>query len=427
MDENAGASTEARERALRRRRFRLIAVAALLVVVAVFAVISVRDYFTVHEVRLPDVVGMPFPDAARVLRQAGLKPQAFVENVPGASNQAVTTQAPDAGTVVRQGRIIHVGVNNPPAQMRVPQMTGMSETDALKRASELNLPVTSLIYQADAADVGTVIAQKPGAGSELGTDEKLALTVSTGPGRQALTVPDVKGMEHTAAVAKLKGLGFTEVEALPGGVSFDKVGAVTSTRPKAGSTVAPGTPVAVFYALSGRAIVEVPDVSGMPLWRAQLALEAAQLRIGHVDYVQHSDKPQGVMKVAPSGYTLPGTPVQVTVNGTPSANPLQTGGAGNGGSSTGTGLGVNGGSGASAAGGTRTVPFAFDPKTMGLKRLMDQQYQLKLVVRDAQGERTVLDRAMKAGESLVMTVQVHGSNPLLQTYIDGVFFQAWRP
>ncbi len=427
MVQNAGTPSEARERALRRKRFRLIAVAALLVVVAVFAVISVRDYFTVHEVRLPDVVGMPYPDAARVLRQAGLKPKAFVENVTGAANQAVTTQAPDAGTVVRQGRIIHVGVNNPPAQMRVPQMTGMSETDALKRASELSLPVTSLIYQADAADVGTVIAQKPGAGSDLGADGKLALTVSTGPARQALSVPDVKGMDHAAAVAKLKALGFTEVEALPGGVSFDKVGAVTSTRPKAGSTVPPGTPVAVFYALSGRAIVEVPDVSGMPLWRAQLALEAAQLRIGHVDYVQQSDKPQGVMKVAPSGYTLPGTPLQVTVNGTPGAHPLQTGGESNGGSPSGAGLDGNGGSGASASGGTRTVPFSFDPRTMGLKRLMDHAYRLKLMVRDADGERTVLDRAMKAGESLVMTVQVHGSNPLLQTYIDGVFFQAWRP
>jgi len=424
--QNGGTTREAQERVLRRRRFRLVALATLLVVVGVFAVISVRDYFTVHEVRLPDVVGMPFPDAARVLRQAGLQPQAFVENLPGATNQAVTAQAPDAGTVVRQGRVIHVGVNNPPAQMRVPTMTGSSEADALKRASELKLPVTSLIYQADRADAGTVIAQEPAAGGELGADGKLALTVSTGPARKPLTMPDLEGMDHAAAVAKLKALGFTEVEALPGGVSFDKVGAVTSTRPKAGSTVPPGTPVAVFYALSGRAIVKVPDVAGMAVWRAQLALEAAQLRIGHVTYVQQSDKPQGVMKVEPSGYTLPGTPVQLTVNGTPGARPLQGGGVGNGPSSTGAGSGSNGG-GATSAGGTRTVPFSFDPKSMGLKRLMDHAYQLKLVVRDAQGERTVLDRAMKAGESFVTTVQVHGSDALLQTYIDGVFFQAWRP
>ena len=424
MVENGGPVSEAREQVLRRRRFRLVAVAALLVVVGVFALISVRDYFTVREVRLPDVVGMAFPDAARVLRQAGLQPQAFVENLPGADRQSVTSQAPDAGTVVRQGRIIHVGVNNPPAQTRVPQLTGMSEDDALKRAAELNVPVTALDYRADATDLGTVIAQKPAAGGQLGADEKLALTVSTGPARQALTVPDLKGMDRVAAVAKLKALGFTEVEALPGGVSFDKIGAVTSTLPKAGATVPPGTPVAVFYALSGRAIVEVPNVSGMPLWRAQLALEAAQLLIGHVDYVLKSDQPQGVVNVEPSGFTLPGTPVQLTVNGKPGTNPLQAGGAGNGGTSAGSGLDLNGPSG---AGGTRTVPFTFDPKTMGMKRLMDQGYQLKLVVRDSQGERTVLDRAMKAGESLVMTVQVHGSSPLLQTYIDGVFFQAWRP
>ena len=420
-------AAEVREQTLRRRRFRLVAVAALLVVVAAFAVVSVRDYFTVPEVRLPDVVGMRYPDAVNVLRQAGLQAKAFVDNVPGAGLQAVTTEAPDAGTMVRQDRVIHVGVNNPPAQTKVPQLVGMTEAQALKRASELRLQVTSLSYQHDSHALGLVIGQTPAAGVELKTDEQLALTVSTGPVRKPLTMPDLQGMGHAAAVAKLKALGFTEVEALPGGVSFDRVGAVTGTRPKAGATVPPGTPVAVFYALSGRAIVEVPKVAGMPLWRAQLALEAAQLQIGHVHYVQQADKPQGVTTVEPSGFTLPGTPVQVTVNGRPGTSPLRSGGAPAAGGAGAAPLGGADGSAAGAPGGVRTVPFSFDPKTMGLKRLVDHGYRLKVVVRDADGERTVLDRAMKAGEVVSMSVQVHGNNPLLQTYIDGVFFQAWRP
>ncbi|MEJ2288988.1 MAG: PASTA domain-containing protein [Deinococcales bacterium] len=423
---NTRTAAEVRQQTLRRRRFRLIAVATLLVVVALFAAVSVRDYFTVGEVRLPDVVGMRYPDAVATLRQAGLQAKAFVDNVPGAGMQAVTTQAPDAGTVVRQDRVIHVGVNNPPAQTKVPQLVGMTEAQALKRASQLRVPITSLTYAHDSHANGVVIGQTPDAGVELQTNQQLTLTVSTGPARRPLTMPDVQGMDHAAAVAKLKALGFTEVEALPGGVSFDKVGAVTGTRPKAGATVPPGTPVAVFYALSGRAIVQVPKVTGMPLWRAQLALEAAQLQIGHVHYVQQSDQPQGVLKIEPSGYTLPGTPVQVTVNGTPSANPLQPGGATSGGAGA-SPLGGAPGSASSDSAGTRTVPFSFDPKAMGLKRLVDHGYQLKLVVRDAEGERTVLDRAMKPGEAVSMSVQVHGSNPLLQTYIDGVFFQAWRP
>lgn len=423
MTENGGAAGRNRERVVRRRRFRLLAVATLLVVVAVFAVISVRDYFTVGEVKLPDVVGMSYADAARALRQAGLESKAFVENAPNARQQEVTAEVPAAGTVVRQGRTIHVGVNNPPAKMQVPSLVGMREAEALRRASELAVPVGSLVYRHDKAGKGAVIGQAPAAGGVLGPAQALTLTVSTGPKRVPLTMPDLKGVAHADAVARLKAMGFTEVEALPGGVSFDKVGAVTSTRPKAGSTVPPGTPVAVFYALSGRAIVQVPQVTGMPLWRAQLALEAAQLQIGHVTYVHEPGKPQGVVKAEPSGYTLPGTPVELTVNGTPGTSPVQPSAvppaeAGGGGATA---------SGSPEAAGTRTVPFAFDPKSMGMKRLMTHGYRLKLVVRDAAGERTVLDRAMKAGESVSMAVQVHGRSPLLQTYIDGVFFQAWRP
>jgi len=416
-----------RARALQRNRLRLISVGALLVVVTVFAAISVRDYFTVKEVTLPNVVGMPYGAAADTLRAAGLQVSTYVDDLPGASLHAVTAQAPDGGSVVREGRVIHLGVNNPPAEAKVPALVGMSEDRALARAAELNMPVTSIDYSHDAHGAGTVLAQTPPAGKLFGANGELALTVSSGPARTALTVPDLTGLPYQDAVAKLKAIGFTEVEALPGGLSFDRVGAVTSSQPAAGRKVPAGTPVAVFYALSGRRIVKVPEVKGMPLWRAQLALEAAQLSVGQVSYVHKGDAPDGVLKTEPSGYTLPGTPIALTYNGTqgltgaPSSSP---------GSATGGGaapLAPPAGSGGTQASGSRIVPFAFDPKTMGMKRLMTSAYQLKLVVQDSEGERTVLDRAMKPGEAISMSVTVHGASPLLQTYIDGVFFQAWRP
>ncbi len=422
MVDDPRTATEARAQAYRRKRFRLMAVAALLLVVTVFAAISVRDYFTVGEVDLPDVQGMAYPDAARVLRQAGLDPEAYSEDVPGAGLNVVTTQAPAPGAGVRKGRIIHVGVNTPPAATEVPPLVGLSESQALQRTHELHIQVTSLDYRTDPKPSGQVVAQTPEPGTVLKQGQDLALTVSTGPQRTPLKVPDVSGMPYEAAVRQLEAMGFTQVEALPGGVSFDKVGDVIAQHPASGAEVPPGTPVAVFYALSGRTIVKVPEVAGQPLWRAQFALEAAQLKVGHVTYVQEAGKPQGVLEVQPSSYTVPGTPVEIKVNGTPASQPLSQGaGSGIGGLDA----GPPGGGGASA--GTRTVPFTFDPASMGLRRLMEQPYRLKLVVRDAAGERTVLDRQMKAGESVSMTLQVEGSSPLLQTYIDGVFFQAWRP
>ena len=395
-------------------------------IVAVFAAISIRDYFSVGVIQLPDVVGMPYTQAADTLRGAGLRVQTYVEDLPGADVHAVTAQAPLAGSVVREGRVVHVGVNNPPVETPVPALVGMSEETALARAAELNMPVTSIAYEADQRDAGTVIGQTPQSGAQLGTDQDLTLTVSSGPARAPRTVPDLRGMAYQQAVAKLESLGFTEVEALPGALSFDKPGAVSAMQPKAGSKVPPSTPVAVFYALSGRNVVKVPDVAGMPLWRAQLALEAAQLDIGHVSYEQKGDTPEGVLKVEPSGYTLPGTPVTVTYNGRPGLTTVPSTGGGGGGGAIGPATPL-GGDQAPQANGARTVPFAFDPKAMGMKRLLTDGYRLKLVVQDADGERTVLDRAMKPGEAVSTSVVVHGPSPLLQTYIDGVFFQAWRP
>jgi hypothetical protein len=39
----------------------------------------------------------------------------------------------------------------------------------------------------------------------------------------------------------------------------------------------------------------------------------------------------------------------------------------------------------------------------------------------------VFDRTVAAGEEVRTNVIVRGEAPLLQTYVNGVFFQAWRP
>ena len=63
---------------------------------------------------------------------------------------------------------------------------------------------------------------------------------------------------------------------------------------------------------------------------------------------------------------------------------------------------------------------------MGVRRLLEQPYQLRLVISDDRGERTALDQRLDAGEVVSTTVVVYGE-AMLQTYIDDVFFQAWRP
>jgi len=404
----------------------------VLLVLAAFVVLDASRYFAVGEEVLPDLVGMQFEAATKVLRSHGFEPVAYVEHVEGVAAGTVTSQSPQAGAIVKRLRSIHLGVNTPPAAAVLPDLRGMAEEVAVARASELNLPLGTTEYQHSDRAAGTVVSQDPAGGQRLADGGSLSLVVSSGPERAAVELPDLVGADVDAAVQQLQRLGFGRVETLASGVSFDRPRAVVAMQPAAGTAVPPGTPVLLHYSLSTATAVRVPDVVGMPQWRAQLALTAAQLRVGTVTYVTDPEQPEGVVAAQPDGYTVPGTPVFLTVNGGPPTNPLSD--LFPPGLQTGPDLspavrpppGTPGGN-AATADGSRLVPFTFDPTNMGVKRLLDQPYQLKLVVTDDEGERVVLDRRVGAGQSVTTSVLVYGQDAMLQTYIDDVFFQAWRP
>ncbi|HZJ10012.1 MAG TPA: PASTA domain-containing protein [Trueperaceae bacterium] len=412
--------------------------AVLLAAVAIFTAINMRDYFTVPEVQLPDLIGVQQEDAAAVLRRHGLEPVSFVEYVEGATPGAVTSQSPAPGAVVKKGRTVHLGINTVAAEARVPDLLGMREVDAKQRAQELNLPLGTITYEASERPAGTVIAQTPEGGIRFGIDERLRLVISRGQDLARVELPDLKGVDVKAAQAELARLGFNQVETVPSSVSFTEARAVVGMAPPAGTEVVQSTPIALHYALSSRNVVSVPEVVGYPQWRAQLSLRAAQLAVGQITYVQDPSKPEGVVAVQPTGYTLPGTPVLLTINGEPNAfafpdstSPLPgvddvTPGV----VDRPPGAGLDAGQADRPAGpadGARQVPFTFDPTFMGVRRLLEEPYQLRLVITDDRGERTVLDRSLAAGEILSTTVDVYGEEAMLQTYIDDVFFQAWRP
>src|SRR5690606_27127681 len=113
------------------------------------------------------------------------------------------------------------------------------------------------------------------------------------------------------------------------------------------------------------------------------------------------------------GFTLPGTPVLMTINGTPPALPLPgfdtpLGGRTPDDQGGGRQPEAGGGDVVTPPGdGSRTVPFTFDPTYMGVRRLLEEPYNLRLVITDELGERTVLDERLGAGEIATTTVSVY--------------------
>lgn len=395
----------------------LLTVAALVVVTG----FSVRTYFQVEEVRLPDLTGMNVTDATRTLRQAELVPATYSENVQGVDPNTVTSQAPPAGAVVRRGRTVSLGVNTPPEASRVPVLVGLTQQEATQRLRDLNLAAAELSFAYSDRTAGLVIEQTPAAGERFGSNVRISLVVSRGRGRTDLTVPDLVGTDLGQAVRQLEDMGFTRIESAAANVSFDRPRAITDQSPAPGETVPASTPITLLYSLPGSRIVAVPELAGMSVSRAQLALRAANLSLGHIEYVDDPAREQGVLQTSPAGYTVAGSPIRLVVNGTPSAIdrlfeprttqqdqepeiPTET-----------------------PVPDRRSIPFTFDPASMGVRSLVEEAYHLRLVVDDREGERTVLDRNVEAGEIVSTTVTVYGPDALLQTFINGIPFQAWRP
>lgn len=431
----------------------------LLAVTAVVA-FDVRRYFTVSEVRLPNLVGMTHEQALQTLRREGLDPVSFVEYVAGVGADVVTSMAPESGTVVKTGRTVHLGVNTPPAAALVPDVVGLLQNEALGRAAELNLPVGMITFEPSDRAAGRVIAQEPTGGQRLGENRVLELIVSSGRQVGTVAMPELSGTNIDDAEVALRSLGFRVIERLPAAISFTGPGTVVSTVPAAEEMVATSTPVILQYALSTANVVQVPEVIGMPQWRAQLALRAAQLQLGPVTYLQDPMQPEGVIDVQPTGFTLPGTPVLLTVNGqepsplfgdsvqgdldllNPGGFPDFGGGSMQGGGTLPGGTQPGGtqlpGGGQQTDGsisppattpgdGSRQVPFTFDPTNMGVRRLLEEPYRLKVIVDDERGERVILEQVVQPGQTVRSSIPVYGPDAMLQTYIDDVFFQSWRP
>ena len=448
---------------------RVVVLTLVALVLAGAGLLVAASYLSVDDVVLPDVRGLGLERATSTLRELGLQPLTFPELDATAAPDAVVSQTPAASTTVRRGRTVRLGVNALGEARQVPTVVGLRESDAVARASSVNVPVSRVTYVASDRPAGTVVRQEPEPGAALASAQGLHLVVSRGLADAPAELPDVRGMALEDARRALQAMGIRQIDEVASAISFDRPFAVTDQRPAPGTSVVTSTPITLVYALEGTRVVRVPDVVGEPLWRAQLQLRAAQLSIGPVQEVDDPTRPVGVVEVRPGGYTMVGSPVALVVNGplgdvdrTPFAfddlpsdraggTPVAPRLGGPGTSATldpdtlrqagdGDGLDDEGEDDVEAADavpapgttvlqpdGSRIIPFRFDPAQVGVASLTRDPYRLKLVVSDDEGERTVLDRSLAAGEGVTISVQVFGDQALLQTFVNDSLFQVWSP
>jgi beta-lactam-binding protein with PASTA domain len=264
---------------------------------------------------VPNVVGLTQAAAVTALSNVGLSlgsvTQQSSETMPAGK---VISQDPAAGTSVPNGSAVNIVVSTGPHQATVPDVVGLTESAATAAITGAGLTIGSITRQSSASvPAGHVIIQNPVAGTSVADGSAVNLVVSSGP---PIDVPDVVGLEQTAAAAAIMGAELAVGTVMTQPHATVPADHVISQSPPAGSSVANGSSVNLVVS-AGPAPVSVPNVVGLAQAAAETALTNAELGVGAVTEEFSSNVQSGrVISQSPtSGMSVPpGTAVNLVVS-----------------------------------------------------------------------------------------------------------------
>ncbi len=236
-----------------------IVVVAIIVLILVFTVGKAAGVFksfggiTTQEeedksgkVTVPDVRGMSEEDAKALLNKKGLGIQVVTRKESKKYKAGkISKQTPEAGEKVSKHTKIEVVVSSGLVgnKKAIPDVSGMSETEAQNELEDAGFKVTSSFQYDDSVESGKVISTTPEAGTKAEKGSTVTMLVSQGSNKK--TVPDVRGMADATAQSTIKSYGFNV-----GTVTYDysdsvEKGMVISQTVEPGTKASAGTSISI--------------------------------------------------------------------------------------------------------------------------------------------------------------------------------------
>lgn len=211
------------------------------------AFMSYGKFWSNAEVAVPNVVGQTMAVAKQNLEDKKLRvnvAETYDATVPAGQ---VVSQTPEAGTKVKEERLVTIYVSRGGEEVEMPDLKGLSRSDAEAKLKKLGLKVGTVAEKYSSEDEGTVLSQDPRAGSKISKGQSVDLVVSKGEKTKKASVPEVSGATLNAAKSALTARGF-KVGSVTKQASNQAEGTVLSQSPAAGSELAEGSSVDLVIA-----------------------------------------------------------------------------------------------------------------------------------------------------------------------------------
>lgn len=204
------------------------------------------------DLKIPNVVGLSYDDAALRLQQAGFVAQrGEVRYHASAPKETVLEQSPPAGSKDVSGATVTLAVSNGQQLVAVPNVIGMSREQAENAIESAGFNVGEVTEQPNEQPRGQVIETRPKPGDQTPMPSPIALVLSSGPA--VVLVPDVVGRNFAEARQLLEQVGLTVDATTDNGGAPSSGGTVFSMSPAAGAQVARGSRISLRVAGGGGA------------------------------------------------------------------------------------------------------------------------------------------------------------------------------
>ncbi|MFR6714624.1 MAG: Stk1 family PASTA domain-containing Ser/Thr kinase [Dorea longicatena] len=198
------------------------------------------------KVTVPDVRGMSEENARALLnkKRLGIHVVTRKESKKYKAGK-ISKQTPEAGEKVSKHTKVEVVVSSGlvGSKKAIPDVRGMSETEAQNELEDAGFKVTSSFQYDDSVESGKVISTTPEAGTKAEKGSTVTMLVSQGSDKK--TVPDVRGMADATAQSTIKSYGFNV-----GTVTYDysdsvEKGMVISQTVEPGTKASAGTSISI--------------------------------------------------------------------------------------------------------------------------------------------------------------------------------------
>jgi len=223
------------------------------------------------QVKVPDVTGLSYQQAAATLLKKGLKVKKEEEYSDKVKAGFVISQNPAAAAEVKKGATVYLTVSKGSELVKVPNLIGQSLSQANLTLDRLKLNVRNISRDySDTIAEDLIILQRPVAGAKVKKGSFVDLVLSKGP--RPIKVPDLIGKTVAEAQSILASRGLTMRRKDEFNEQME-AGRILRQDPSAGVSAVRGEAVTVIVS-KGPLLIKVRDVVGLTKEEAKAQLEA---------------------------------------------------------------------------------------------------------------------------------------------------------